>query len=172
MQPAEAGQEKSNLKKKKTRSNAAVERGILIHRFFEYLPQLPEGRRYEAACQMVKKEGLTQSEWEGDIEATLKMLNDVTFKEIFGPGALAEVPVSGLIDGLPFQGRIDRLLVTPDQITIVDYKTDRNPPLGSVPDAYVEQLESYAVALRSIYPNHKIRKILLWTTGPKIQEIE
>src|SRR5690606_20894675 len=73
MQPAEAGQEKSNLKKKKTRSNAAVERGILIHRFFEYLPQLPEGRRYEAACQMVKKEGLTQSEWEGDIEATLKM---------------------------------------------------------------------------------------------------
>lgn len=171
MQPAEAGQEKSNLKKKKTRSNAAVERGILIHRFFEYLPQLPEGRRYEAACQMVKKEGLTQSEWEGDIEATLKMLNDVTFKEIFGPGALAEVPVSGLIDGLPFQGRIDRLLVTPDQITIVDYKTDRNPPLGSVPDAYVEQLESYAVALRSIYPNHKIRKVLLWTTGPKIQEI-
>ncbi len=172
MQPDEAGQEKSNLKKKKTRSNAAVERGILIHRFFEYLPQLPEGRRYEAACQMVKKEGLTQSEWEGDIEATLKMLNDVTFKEIFGPGALAEVPVSGLIDGLPFQGRIDRLLVTPDQITIVDYKTDRNPPLGSVPDAYVEQLESYALALRSIYPNHKIRKILLWTTGPKIQEIE
>lgn len=171
MQPAEAGQEKNNLKEKKTRSNAAVERGILIHRFFEYLPQLPEGRRYEAACQMVKKEGLTQSEWEGDIEATLKMLNDVTFKEIFGPGALAEVPVSGLIDGLPFQGRIDRLLVTPDQITIVDYKTDRNPPLGSVPDAYVEQLESYAVALRSIYPNHKIRKILLWTTGPKIQEI-
>ena len=164
--------EKGTLSEKKVPSNAAMERGILIHRFFEYLPQLPEHRRYEAACQMVEKERLIQSEWEKDIKATLKILEDATFKEIFGPSALAEVPVSGVVDGIPFQGRIDRLLVTPDTITIVDYKTDRNPALDSIPDAYVKQLESYAMALRSIYPNHKIRKILLWTTGPKIQEIE
>ena len=82
--------------------------------------------------------------------------------------------MSGLVNGIPFQGRIDRLFITSDQITIVDYKTDRNPPpLGAdAPDAYVKQLESYAVALRAIYPNHKIRKIILWTTGQIMQVIE
>jgi ATP-dependent helicase/nuclease subunit A len=170
--PVGAAQKENNLREKKVPSNAAMERGILIHRFFEYLPQLPENRRYEAACQMVAKEGLAQAEWEKDINATLQILEDAAFKDIFGPSALAEVPVSGFIDGVSFQGRIDRLLVTPDKVTIVDYKTGRNFSLGAVPEAYMKQLESYAMALRSIYPGHKICKTLLWTSGPKIQEIE
>ena len=122
---------------------------------------------------MVEKEGLIQSEWEKDIQATLQILDGDDFEEIFGPNALAEVPVGGSVGGMPFQGRIDRLLVTADTIIIVDYKTDRNPPscLKEVPDAYVKQLGAYAMALQTIYPNHEIRKILLWTTGPKIQEI-
>jgi ATP-dependent helicase/nuclease subunit A len=172
-QPVETGGEKNNPSEKKVPSNAAMERGTLIHRFFEYLPLLPESHRYEAACQMVEKEKLTPSEWEKDINATLQILEDPAFKEIFGSSALAEVPVSGLINGVPFQGRIDRLIVTSDQITIVDYKTDRNPSVdAAIPPAYAKQLESYAMALRTIYPGHKIRKIILWVTGPAIQLIE
>jgi ATP-dependent exoDNAse (exonuclease V) beta subunit len=61
----------------------------------------------------------------------------------------------------------------PDQITIIDYKTDRNPPADAdVPYVYAKQLESYAMALRTIYPNHKIRKIILWVAVPRIQVIE
>ena len=158
---------------RKVPPNAAMERGTLIHRFFEYLPQLPENRRYEAACQMVEKEKLTHLEWEKDINATLQILEDPSFKELFSSTSLAEVPVSGLVNGMPFQGRIDRLLVMSDQITIVDYKTDRNPPADAdVPYVYAKQLESYAMALRTIYPNHKIRKIILWVAVPRIQEIE
>jgi len=170
-QPVQADRGSNNVRDQKAYSRAAVERGVLIHRFFEYLPQLPDGRRYEAACQIIEKEGLVLSEWESDIQATLRILEDGAFKEIFGSSALAEVPVSGLIEGKPFQGRIDRLLITSDTVIIVDYKTDRHPPVNDIPTAYVKQLESYALALRSLYPIHKIRKILLWTTGPKIQEI-
>lgn len=172
-QPIGVAKIKDNLTEKRALSTDAMERGILIHRFFEYLPQLPEDRLYRAACQMVEKEGLILSEWEKDIQATLQILRDPVFKDIFGPNSLPEVPISGSIDGTPFQGRIDRLLVTSDTVTIIDYKTDRKPPsrLEDVPHGYVKQLESYAVALRSIYPNHEVRKILLWTTGPLVQEI-
>lgn len=173
-QPTEVAKIKDNLTEKKALSTNAMERGILIHRFFEYLPQLPEVLRYRAACQMVEKEGLIPSQWEKDIQSTLCILSDPAFKDIFGSKSLPEVPISGSIEGVPFQGRIDRLLVTSDTVTIVDYKTDRNPParLDDIPAVYVKQLENYAVALRSIYPNHEVRKILLWTTGPMIQEIE
>ena len=74
---------------------------------------------------------------------------------------------------MPFQGRIDRLLVTSDTLTIVDYKTNRNPPMNleDTPEAYIKQLEGYEMAMKTIYPNHKVLKILLWTAGPMIQEV-
>jgi ATP-dependent helicase/nuclease subunit A len=169
----EDGHRKSVPSKKRQVPTMAMERGTLIHRFFEYLPQLPEDQRYLTACRMIEKEGLPLSKWEKDIHSTLSILDDPNFRDIFGSTSLAEVPVSGIIEGIPFQVRIDRLLVTPHTVTIVDYKTDREPPTDteSIPESYVKQLEGYAMALKTIYPHHQVRKILLWTEGPKVQVI-
>jgi len=169
--PIEPAQKKTGLEEKRVLSSKAIERGILIHRFFEYLPQFPENHRYIAASQIVEKEGLSISDWERDIQATLGILSNSDFKCFFGPDSLSEVPISGSIDGVSFQGRIDRLLVTKDTITIIDYKTDRAPPtkMEDIPKKYIKQLEGYATALKFIYPSHQIRKILLWTAGPRIQ---
>ncbi|MBM3633199.1 MAG: hypothetical protein FJX03_05805 [Alphaproteobacteria bacterium] len=155
----------------KSYSLKAIERGILIHRLFEYLPELETHLRYGKACQIIEKEGLLISDWQSDIETTLKILNDPNLADIFGPHSLAEVPVSGVVDGIPFQGRIDRLHVTEETLTIIDYKSDQNPAGSAedIPDTYKRQLEGYAAALKSIYPKHRIRKIILWTTGPKVQ---
>lgn len=122
---------------------------------------------------MVEKEGSRLSDWERDIHATLQILDDPDFRDIFGPNSLEEVSVSGIVDGAPFQGRIDRLLVTPDTLTIVDYKTGRMPSADApgIPEAYVKQLDGYAAALASLYPHHQVRKLLLWTEGPKVQEV-
>lgn len=157
----------------KALSTPAMERGSLIHRFFEFLPTLPEETRYLAASQMIHKAGFSLADWEIDIQTTLTLLKDPHFEGLFSLDSLAEVPVIGEKDGKPFQGRIDRLLVTPDTLIIVDYKTNQNPPtdLEDIPEAYVQQLENYAVALKAIYPYHKIRKILLWTQGPYIHEV-
>jgi len=172
--PLENVKIKTGIHKKERSSMPAAGRGILLHRFFECLPQIPEEQRYYVACQIIEKAGETIQEWENDIQATLKILTDTLFKDIFGPESLAEVPISGRIDGIPFHGRIDRLLVRSDTLTIVDYKTSPNPPLRlkDVPEAYIKQLEGYATALRTIYPHHQIQKILLWTAGPLLQLIE
>ncbi len=69
-------------------------------------------------------------------------------------------------------GVVDRLLVKPDAVLIVDYKTDRLVPrsLAEVP-AYVGQLALYRAVLARICPGKAIRAALLFMDGPQIIEI-
>lgn len=154
--------------------NFSIERGILIHRFFEYLPQFSSEHRHQAALSILKKVGLDQNQWEEDIHATLNIMNAPAFAEIFSPCAFVEVPIRGFIaDQKLFEGRIDRLLVNEETITIVDYKTDKIPAIHQkdIPKSYVQQLNAYASILQKIYPHHKIRQLILWTSGPYLQEV-
>ena len=70
-------------------------------------------------------------------------------------------------------GQIDRLVVTPSEVFLVDYKTNRPPPdrVLDVPDQYVRQLAVYRALLGEIYPEHEIRCALLWTWTPELMVI-
>lgn len=164
----------NELDEKKVSDPHAIDRGIIIHRLFEFLPNLPQANRYQAAQQIIAKEGLSITEWERDIQAILHILNDQNYKELFGPDSLAEVPLRGMVNGTLFQGRIDRLRITEDTITIIDYKTNQEIPekVEDIPISYIKQLEGYSTALRTIYPKHTIRAGILWTAGPVFQMIE
>jgi ATP-dependent helicase/nuclease subunit A len=157
-------------RKEQSKTTQAMDRGTLIHRFFEVLPDLASHDRYQRAYQMISKEGLDLRDWESDIKTVIAILEDPLYQDFFGSTSFAEVPVVGVIEGIPFQGRIDRLVVTPDRVTIVDYKTDRNIP-EDIPQNYRQQLEEYAAVLRPLYPHHEIHKVLIWTGGPKVQRI-
>jgi ATP-dependent helicase/nuclease subunit A len=87
---------------------------------------------------------------------------------------MAEVPVTGMLDDHTLiSGQIDRLVVTDDEILILDYKTNRPPPQDetNIPDIYRRQMHAYARALSQIYPDKKIRCYLLWTDGARLMEI-
>ena len=51
-------------------------------------------------------------------------------------------------------GQIDRLVVTPGEVLIVDYKTNHAPPTlpAEAPSAYVRQLALYRAVLQKLYP--------------------
>src|SRR5205807_10459584 len=70
-------------------------------------------------------------------------------------------------------GQIDRLVITPAEILIVDYKTNPAPPhtLAEAPVAYVRQLALYRAVLAKLYPQRPIRAALLWTETPELMEI-
>ena len=70
-------------------------------------------------------------------------------------------------------GQIDRLAVTPDDVLIVDYKTNHAPPaaIAEAPMAYVRQLALYRAVLQKLYPQKPIRTALLWTETPEMMEI-
>ena len=58
-------------------------------------------------------------------------------------------------------GRLDRLILTPTERILVDFKTDAELP-SSPPPAYVAQLSAYVEALRGTDPR-PLRAVLLYT---------
>ncbi len=91
--------------------------------------------------------------------------------KFFAPAAQTEVPIAGHINGKFISRRIDRMLI--DDVTqtifIIDYKTDISKT--ALREKYIAQMNEYATLMREIYPNHTIRRILLWTHDWTAEEI-
>jgi ATP-dependent helicase/nuclease subunit A len=70
-------------------------------------------------------------------------------------------------------GRVDRLVITDQEILIVDYKTDRPAPadVSGVGEAYVAQMAAYRAVLSQRWKDRPIRCLLVWTDGPRLMEI-
>ena len=152
-------------------------RGNLTHTLLQFLPDIPAGSREVAGKQYLAKNGADIGDdiLESILHETLRILDDASFAPIFGAGSRAEVPVSGLLpDGRLISGQIDRLLVTDDEIMIVDYKTNRPPPSdpSDIPLVYYNQMKAYADTLSAIYPGRSISCALLWTDGPRLMPLD
>jgi ATP-dependent helicase/nuclease subunit A len=147
----------------------------LTHKLLQILPNLPESRREAAALAYLSQRGHgIGEEMARDIaRETFAVIQHADFAPLFGPGSIAEAPLTGLVKGQLVSGQVDRLLITPDTIWIIDYKTNRPPPRdpNAVPDVYIKQMQPYRDTLSSIYPGRKIRTFLLWTDGPFLMEI-
>ncbi len=152
-------------------------RGNLTHKLLQLLPELPMEQWQKASTGFIERYG---DELSADIRAeivqeTLTVLNHPDFKELFSPESLAEVPVTGHIEGKGLiSGQIDRLRITKDTIWIIDYKTNRPPPTNrnKIPHIYQQQMETYAAILSQIYPGKAIKGALLWTDGPFLMPLD
>jgi ATP-dependent helicase/nuclease subunit A len=156
--------------------SAGLLRGRLVHRLLQSLPDLAPAARRAAAARFLTLplHGLTQAAQAELLEETLAVLEHADFAPLFAPGSQAEVPLVGLIgQGRALAGQIDRLVVTEDEVLIVDYKTLRPPPReeADVPEAYLDQLAAYGAAVAAIYPGRRVRCALLWTEGPRLMPI-
>ncbi len=153
-------------------------RGDLIHRLLERLPDLEPGRWAEAARRLLLKETDINDDQRAEMAAAaLGVLGDPVFADVFGPGSRAEVALAGgaaaLPEGLVISGRIDRLVVRPDRVLVIDFKTNRPAP-GRIEDAdaaYITQMAVYAAVLAEIYPGRSIEAGLVWTDGPSLMPV-
>lgn len=158
----------------------ALERGSLLHRLIQSLPDLPPAHRAAAADDYLRRNRDVLSEDDCALIAkqALAILDDPRFSALFAPGSRAEVPVIGMLprDGLPpysVTGQIDRLTVTDDEVLIADYKTNRPAPtaLGDIPRGYRRQLALYRALLQRIYPGRTVRAALVWTDNATLMEL-
>jgi ATP-dependent helicase/nuclease subunit A len=153
---------------------AKLRRGRLIHLLFEALPDLAlKGRKKAAETYLKRQAGLTPAERKEMVEAAFGVLEDARFAAVFGPGGRAEAPVIGRLGENIINGRVDRLVITDNEILIVDYKTDRPAPpsVAEVGEAYIAQMAAYRAVLSQAWPNRAIRCLLVWTDGPRLMEI-
>ncbi len=154
---------------------AGLLRGKLIHRLLQSLPDLPPEARADATARFLAHpshglEPIAQAELAREV---LAILADPDFAPVFTAEARAEAPLVGRIGQRIVVGRVDRLIVMPDRVLVVDYKTDRPPPAdaASTDIAYLSQMALYTALLRSIFPRHTIGAALLWTFAPRLMHL-
>jgi ATP-dependent helicase/nuclease subunit A len=150
----------------------AARRGTLIHALFERLPSVPPAMRADAALRWLAAQAvdLSSEDRREMADAALGVLNDPQHADIFGPGSLAEAPLSALVNGRVIAGTVDRLLVTADTVSVIDFKTGSIVPASAeaVPIAYIKQMAAYCAALSVIFPDRQIAAALLYTNGPRL----
>jgi len=153
-------------------------RGDLIHRLLQLLPDLPAGERAGGAAAILAREAdLTDAQRVEMADAALSVLNDARFAEVFGPGSRGEIAVAGTASALPaglrISGRIDRLVVLPDRVLVVDFKTNRPSPdrIDDADPAYLRQMALYSAVLADIFPGRAIEAAVVWTDGPKLMPV-
>jgi ATP-dependent helicase/nuclease subunit A len=158
---------------------AALEKGRLVHRLMQSLPDIPPDRRREAAERYLAKAAANlTSERRTEIAGqVLAVLTDKNFAQIFAPGSRPEVSIVGRIpcaggDPVLVSGQVDRLTIAGDAVLVADYKTDRNVPatLDEV-EPYVAQLALYRAVLARLYPGKAVRAALVFTEAPRLLEL-
>ncbi len=151
-------------------------RGLLMHRLLQFLP--PE-------ADMSTKENLIETFLQKNAadmppefcrrikEEIMRLFEEDKFKFIFGTGSQAEVPVMGEVDGRIISAQIDRLIVTENKITIVDFKTNCPPAeeIKDVPSVYKKQLAVYKQLIEKIYPGLPVETFILWTNSANLMQI-
>jgi ATP-dependent helicase/nuclease subunit A len=144
------------------------------------LPDIAAARRREAALDFMLRNaaGWPETDRAALADRVLGLIADPRFAPVFAAGSRAEVSIVGRLERVGLSpalvsGQIDRLVVTTNEVLIVDFKTNQAPPNGAAeaPAAYIRQLALYRAVLGRLYPQMPIRAALLWTETLEYMEI-
>lgn len=152
---------------------AAARRGTLIHALLERLPGAADPMAAALAWLGRQARDLDEAAHRDMAQAAIDVLAHADWADLFGPRALAEVPIAATVGAQVVAGTIDRLLILPDRIRLIDFKTTRRPPAGlaQVPMAILRQMAAYVAALEVAYPGRRVEAALLYTTGPHLIDL-
>jgi ATP-dependent helicase/nuclease subunit A len=154
---------------KSVKSFSGVSRGRVIHKILQEIPGLAEYDALKEARRLLEKSHLDTAL----AEEIVDLISKPETLDFFALTSQAEVSLGAILpDGQRFAGRVDRLVIRPNDIWVLDYKTDWNVPEAlSHTHPYVTQMAAYAVALRQAYPNKPVKTALLWTNARRLDWI-
>ncbi|MFN3970059.1 MAG: double-strand break repair helicase AddA [Gemmobacter sp.] len=135
--------------------------GAALHRLLEHLPGWPRAdwpRLAEALLPEVPERAALLAEAAAVLEAP-------ALAPLFAPGTLAEVPFACDWRARRLVGAIDRLVIGPDRVLAVDFKSNRAVPNApeAVPEGILRQMGAYAHALDQLFPGRVVEVAILWT---------
>ena len=150
----------------------AARRGVLMHKLLERLPLVAADQRLAAATAWLARNAaeLDSTAHHEMAAQALDVVGHPEWQALFAPQALAEVPIAALVSDQMVVGTIDRLIVEPDLVRLIDFKTARRVPEGldQVPAASLRQMAAYVAALEVTYPGRRVEAALLYTAAPRL----
>ena len=141
----------------------ALTRGTLLHGFLERFPDLGPADRESLARAAP------------DLAAGAEaLIADPALAHLFGLDSLAEAGFALDWNGALLTGAIDRLVVGPDRVLVVDYKSNTVVPARpeDVPEGYLRQLGAYAHAAAALYPGRRVEVAILWTETAQLMPLD
>ncbi|WP_297323123.1 double-strand break repair helicase AddA [uncultured Bartonella sp.] len=160
-------------------ASLAIKRGTIIHRLLQYLPQGNEHNRQALARAYLAK---VAPEWSDAqrreaFRQTFDVMANPLLQPLFAKEARAEVSLMGIVEikGKKYavSGQIDRLNDSENSIVLADFKTGRAPGREQdIPDSYLLQMALYRHLLQAIHPEKSIQTLLVYTSGPKVFELD
>ena len=151
-------------------------RGRIVHWLLQYLPGIPTEQRDRMAMRFLARsdDSLTEDERRRIAAETCAVLDLPEARFLFGPGSIAEAPITGVVGETVISGQIDRLAIGEKTVFIVDYKTNQLPPeeAAVTPPAYLRQMAAYRILIQRLYPLRSVTCFLLWTAVPQLMRIE
>lgn len=151
-------------------TSIALARGTALHQMLEHLPQSPPAL-WPAMAWAATPEHLDAMALLAEAKAVLALPQA---EMLFGPMALAEAAVSGDYLGRLVAGTLDRVVIFPDHVLAVDFKSNRVVPdhPSLVPEGVLRQLGMYVHVLGQIYPGKRIETAILWTATARWMPID
>ncbi|MRX49837.1 double-strand break repair helicase AddA [Paracoccus sp. S-4012] len=149
-------------------AEAAMLRGTRLHLLLEHLPETAA----QAADLLATAEGglPAPDELAGLLAEVEALTTAPHLSEVFTPRAgediLREVPLTAPLPGLGIlSGTVDRLVVGPDRILAIDYKSNAEVPARpeDTPEGILRQMAAYRAALAAIWPGRRVETAILWT---------
>ncbi len=150
--------------------DAALRHGRQIHRLLEFLPAYDRDHWPRIAGDLLAfgEDAARPDEVETLLGEIFAVLDNPDLAPLFAPGTLAEVEISApatVAGRTRIHGIVDRLIVEPDRVLAVDFKTNQSVPAteADIPEGILRQLGAYELALGEVYPGRVIETAVLWT---------
>lgn len=157
--------------------DAAMRAGTQLHLLLEHLPLHPETDWPDIARRLLTndEDPATPTEAEAVLAQAAMVLRSGPLAELAGE-RLPEVEITGRIAALGnrvIHGAIDLLVIRPDRILAVDYKTNATVPAvpEDTPEGILRQMAAYADLLGQVYADRPVEVAILWTANGSLMSL-
>jgi len=147
----------------------ATVRGTAIHALLQHLPDHPQANWPHLAAHLVPDPTLRDDV----LTEVATVLTQPSLSHLFQQG-LAEVAATCDLGDRRLYGIIDRLIIAPDHILAVDYKSNQVIPTtpDTIPEGLLRQLGAYHHLLSQLYPDRRIDTAILWTRNATLMPVD
>ncbi len=155
-------------------------RGEIIHRLLQRMSENDEKSWPQTVNTVAAEFDLDRGDqlFQQCVEECSELISDAKLAPLFQPdgakAVLNEVPLIYRQDGKTVHGIIDRLLIGENEVWIIDYKSHRHATLENaieLANSFREQLGYYVRGIEKLWPQHRVRSFLLFTTSRLLHEI-
>ena len=147
-------------------TEAAKARGTALHLLLQHLPDHPPSQWPQVAA------GLLGDGFPDLYDQAKALLTNPDLHHIFTTG-LSEVALTAPWGDQHLLGTIDRLIVQPDHVLAVDFKSNRTVPATAetVPEGILRQMGAYQLMLEQLYAQ-PIHLAILWTETASLMRLD